>query len=92
MVYVDSMEAAFGRMIMCHMTADTTEELLAMADKIGVARKWIQNKGTWSEHFDICKSKKVRALDFGAKAITLREAGEMLSKRPGNPFYEQSIK
>ena len=42
-VYVDNMQAQFGRMKMCHMIADSTEELLAMADRIGVARKWIQS-------------------------------------------------
>lgn len=41
MVYVDDMYAQFGRMKMCHMIADTTTELNAMADSIGVQRKWI---------------------------------------------------
>ena len=47
-VYVDNMQAPFGRMKMCHMVADTSEELLAMADKIGVQRKWLQKAGTHS--------------------------------------------
>ena len=65
-VYIDDMRAPYGRMIMCHMTADTTEELLAMADRIGVARKWIQHEGTPWEHFDICLAKRLRARLCGA--------------------------
>lgn len=81
MVYVDNMQAGFGRMIMCHMIADTTEELLSMADKIGVARKWIQYPGTNHEHFDICLSKRKKAVAFGAKEITMRELAKHLEKK-----------
>lgn len=87
-VYIDNFEAPFGRMLMCHMIADTTEELLAMADRIGVQRKWIQDAGTYNEHFDICLSKKKKALEYGAKAITMMQLGRMLTKRPGSPFYD----
>ena len=41
-VYVDDMRANFGRMKMCHMIADTIDELHTMADRIGVARRWFQ--------------------------------------------------
>ena len=41
-VYVDDMEAGYGRMVMCHMWADTLDELLEMADAIGVQRRWLQ--------------------------------------------------
>jgi hypothetical protein len=69
-VYVDDMEAPFNRMIMCHMFADTTEELLSMVDRIGVQRKWIQHAGTYKEHFDICKSKRKLAVKLGAKEVS----------------------
>lgn len=81
MVYVDDMKAKYGRMIMCHMIADSKEELLEMADKIGVARKWIQKEGTPLEHFDICLSKRTLAIEHGALAITWRQLGEMTMKR-----------
>lgn len=72
-VYVDNMAAPFGRMLMFHLIADSTEELLAMVDKIGVQRKWIQHAGTAREHFDICQSKRAKAVRLGAIEITLRE-------------------
>lgn len=72
-VYVDDMAAPFGRMKMCHMTADSHAELDAMADKIGIARRWIQYPGTYKEHYDICLSKRVRALANGAISVTMKE-------------------
>lgn len=74
-VYVDPAVHRFGRMIMCHMWADTDAELLAMADRIGVARKWIQGhevlsfgkhrRASWV-HFDIAKNKRALAVAAGA--------------------------
>jgi hypothetical protein len=85
-VYVDNMRARFGRMIMCHMIADTTDELLSMCDKIDVARKWIQNADTPREHFDIALSKRALAIKLGAISITLEQCGCMVyrRKRTGN--------
>lgn len=80
-VYVDDMEAGFGRMVMCHMLADTTEELLAMADKIGVQRKWLQKAGTHHEHFDIAKSKRALAVQLGAVEIDRAGLVDILRKR-----------
>ena len=75
-VYVDDMYryplGQFRRMKMSHMMADTTEELLAMADKIGVQRRWIQHPGTDGEHFDIAIEKRRLALAAGAVPVTLR--------------------
>lgn len=81
MVYIDNLNAPFGRMLMCHMIADTTEELLQMADKIGVARKWVQYPNTEYAHFDICLIKKELAIQNGAKEITWREFGEIMQQR-----------
>ena len=80
-VYVDNFFAPFGRMKMCHLIADTQTELLEFVDKIGVQRKWIQNPLTNREHFDICTSKRVLAIDAGAIEIGFRELAEKTSKR-----------
>lgn len=74
-VYVDDMRAPFGRLVMCHMLADTTEELHAMADRIGVARKWVQREGARMEHYDIALSKRALAVAAGAQEITRKQAG-----------------
>ena len=76
-VYVDDMYKSlmgqFGRMKMSHMIADTHEELVEMADKIGVARKWIQQAGTPDEHFDIAMSARAKAVSAGAIEISMRD-------------------
>jgi NRPS condensation-like uncharacterized protein len=77
-VYVDDMQAPFGRMKMCHMLADSTDELVAMADRIGVQRKWLQKPGTAHEHFDIAMSKRALAVAAGAVEIDRRRLAEII--------------
>lgn len=74
-VYVDDMAAEYRpshrpgrRYVMSHMMADTDDELHAMADRIGVARKWYQG-----DHYDITQTKKALAIKAGAKLISLRD-------------------
>lgn len=81
-VYVDDMCAPFGRMKMCHMIADSTEELLAMADRIGVARRWLQHAGTTREHFDVALSNRATSAATAVE-VTRRELGRIvLARRP----------
>lgn len=67
-VYVDDFRARHGRLVLCHMLADTEAELHAMADSIGVARRWHQG-----DHYDICLSKRAEAVRLGAVEVTRRE-------------------
>lgn len=80
-VYVDDMRAPFGGMLMCHLIADTRLELLLMADRIGVNRKWIQHGGTAQEHFDIALTKRKLAVEKGAREITWKQCALMCSNR-----------
>jgi len=81
-VYVDDMRAPFGRMIMCHMVADTDQELHEMAARIGVARRWWQSpEKTSGSHYDIALSKKALAIAADAVPITWRECGAMNTRR-----------
>lgn len=68
-VYVDDMRAQYGRMIMCHMLADTDDELHAMAANIGLARRWHQKPGTPHSHYDICLRNRAKAVALGAIEI-----------------------
>lgn len=75
-VYVDDMHrhpiGRLGRMRMSHMIADSTAEVLEMADMIGLDRRHLQHAGTTREHFDICLSNRARAVAAGAVEITMR--------------------
>lgn len=71
-VYVDDMRVPYGGMIMCHMLADTDDELHAMARRIGVTQQWHHG-----DHYDICLAKRSLAVQKGAIEITKREAVEV---------------
>lgn len=84
-VYVDDIRHPYGRMIMCHMWADTLPELLRMVDRIGVSRRWLQQppKASWV-HFDICLSKKNAALANGAVLTDKYGPVEFVARQQGN--------
>lgn len=69
-VYVDQAEHPFKGMLMCHMLADTLEELHEMAERIGMRREWFQPYST--PHYDVCKSMRKLALAYGAIEIDRR--------------------
>lgn len=79
-VYVDAAIWPLGRMMMCHMLADTLGELHAMADTIGVSRRHFQWKPGKTPHYDICKSKRALAVKAGAIECD-RHAIAAISKR-----------
>ena len=80
-VYVDDMRAPYGRMVMCHMVADTTDELLAMARLIGMDRRWLQHEGRPAEHFDISLGKRTRAVTAGAREVEMHEVGLLIRRK-----------
>jgi len=69
-VYVDQPVHPLGRMLMCHMVADTLDELLDMADRIEVPHRYLQTGPV--PHFDISKGRRKRALKAGAVEVCRR--------------------
>jgi hypothetical protein len=78
-VYVDNPKHAYGRMTMCHMLADTAEELHAMADLIGIARRWYQTDASFP-HYDISKGKRTLAVQAGAIEVDRRGLYAVMSR------------
>lgn len=67
----------------CHMFADAADcaELHAFALRVGMRREWFQG-----DHYDLTPAKRARAVRFGAKEVSRREAVEIWRKqRRGNP-------
>lgn len=88
-VYVDDMyKVPMGQyrgMRMSHMIADTEEELHTMADSIGVNSRWYQGN-----HYDICLSKRSKAVKLGAIELTMRELVQKLKSIRSNNAHAQS--
>lgn len=98
--YVDQPIFPFGRMMMCHLWADSLDELLAMVDRIDVARKWIQGHPTLSfgkhrnaswVHFDIAKGKRALAIAAGALETDRYGASYFDAQRRGRTAMVERI-
>lgn len=62
-----------------HLMADTHDELLAFARRLGLNPSWIQHEGRPTEHFDVTDTVRQKALRLGAIPIQYGHAGGLLS-------------
>jgi len=79
-VYVDNEKNVFGRMKMCHMVADTLDELHVMAKKIGMKRSWFQKSRSGMPHYDLSQSKRSLAILLGAVEVSRFEFVEAMRR------------
>lgn len=77
-VYVDTARNKFKRMVMCHLMADTLEELHEFAARLGMKRAWYQPVST--PHYDLSLSRRALALKLGAVEIDERKVVEIIRK------------
>jgi len=85
-VYVDNMRASLkvaGRnYVMCHMLADTDDELHAMADRIGIDRRyWQAPPKVSASHYDITQTKRALAVKAGAIEVSMQQLAAMAASR-----------
>lgn len=76
-VYVDDMRrwsTVAGRGARwSHLIADSQDELVAFAVRIGLRAEWMQKRGTRWEHFDVTDGMRARAIALGAVQIEFRD-------------------
>ena len=66
----------------CHMTADTEEELHAMAAAVGMPRRVFQmHPYRW--HYDLTEPRRTEAVKMGALEITSRQMIRIMRARVG---------
>lgn len=94
MILVDGISYTFGRMRMCHMVStESVEELHAFARALGLRRNWFQFRSDRRHsvpHYDVCISKRLRAMTLGAVAVSARDLARRAHRPDGPPSYLQS--
>lgn len=88
--YVDGEANRFRGMVMCHMFADTLDELHAMAAAIGMRREWFQPFSF--PHYDVAKGRRAAAIKAGAIEVSRREGYEIRKRLRADPAFIQSWK
>lgn len=69
-VYVDNARNPFRGFLMCHMLADTLDELHAMATAIGMPRRAYQPLSF--PHYDVPQERRLLAVTHGALEVDRR--------------------
>ena len=72
-VYVDHARNRYGRMLLNHMMADTTDELLEMVSRLGLSAQ-----DRHHDHFDVCEAKRRKAIALGALPV---RSGDLVELR-----------
>lgn len=90
MIYVDpagSAPGCCGRIVFCcHMFADSVEELVAFAERIGLKRSWLQGTAPGKvPHFDLTEGKRWQALDAGASDTSRERTVAIWKRLRGDP-------
>lgn len=80
-LYVDSARNRFGRMVMSHLFADTSEELAEAERALGIPRGSIHHPGQAKEHLDVSQAKRRDAIAMGAKEISTRQVARLIAGR-----------
>jgi hypothetical protein len=99
-VYVDEFrrwgptKLAIFRAGSSHLTADTLDELHALAQRIGLRREWFQDHRL-HPHYDLTKARRAAALLAGAVFVSAKEQAEkrlarLRHVRPGCALGEGS--
>jgi hypothetical protein len=65
----------------CHLLADTSEELHAFAQQLGLRRAWCQHEGTDLEHYRLRWDQRRAALAAGARNAGPREFARVMRDR-----------
>lgn len=82
--YVDAVRAYPGAGLrfhdFCHLLADSRDELHAMADRLGVPRRFFQDH-PWRWHYDLPEHVRVEAVRLGAIEVDLYTLGRLLRER-----------
>jgi hypothetical protein len=88
-VYVDSANIPFRGHVMCHMIADTLDELHAMADAIGMQRRWFQPRSF--PHYDLPQERRAEAVRLGAVEVDRRGIAAVMRRLRSDPSFVAAL-
>ena len=84
-VYVDDARLPFRGMLMCHMLADSLDELHAMAAAIGMQRRWFQPVSF--PHYDLDLERRGAAVALGAVEVDRRGIVRVMRRLRADPVF-----